>query len=169
MKLKRDITSSSAPAPDQIEVGELLINAKTGTLYSKRTDGKIVKWVGSDLCENVSGGGLPVPRISFSDITSFCCDGSTLTVVVNNLLVDYKYKLVITDLQNNDNVIISQNNIELLPLNSSQRSIILNLNIASSKPTAILKFTINEIVLVGTVETNVIKSEKILTLTCQKC
>ena len=170
MKLKRDISSNSAPAPDQIEVGELVVNAKTGILYSKRVDGTFIKWVSSDLCDTVIGsGGTPAPRITFSDITSFCCGGSALTVVINNLVVDNRYRILITDLQNNDTVAISEFNTELLPTNSSQRSVVLNITIGSSKPTAILKFSINQIVLINSLETNLIKSEKILALTCQNC
>jgi hypothetical protein len=170
MKLKRDISSNSAPSPDQIEVGELVVNANTGILYSKRVDGTVIKWMSSDLCDTVSGsGGLPVPRITFSDISSFCCGGSALTVIINNLVVDNRYRLLITDLQNNDTVTISEFNTELLPTNSSQRSVVLNITIGSNKPTAIFKFSVNQIVLINSIETNIIKSEKILALTCQQC
>jgi len=170
MKLKRDISSDAAPAPNQIEVGELVVNAKTGILYSKRVDGTVIKWMSSDLCDTVTGsGGIPSPRITFSDISSFCCGGSALTIIVNNLVVDSRYRLLIVDLQNNDTVAISEFNTELLPTNSSQRSIVLNVTIGSSKPTAIFKFSVNQIVLIDSLETSLVKSEKILALTCQNC
>ena len=33
--MKRDITTSNPPAPEQIGVGEVVINAVTGIMYSK--------------------------------------------------------------------------------------------------------------------------------------
>jgi hypothetical protein len=75
MKLKRDLTSTAAPATNQIEVGELAINAKTGVLYSKMTDGTVIKFVGTAVCDSEHNNScpVPVPEISFSDVTNFCC------------------------------------------------------------------------------------------------
>ena len=170
MKLKRDISSNSAPAPNQIEVGELVVNAKTGIIYSKRVDGTVVKWIGSDLCDTVNvASGPPIPTIGFSDTSSFCCGGRPLTITMNNLIVNNRYKLLVTDLQQDSGVVISTNEVELLPLNTSQRSVILNIGIDSEKPTTILKFSISQVVPIAGQDTNLIKSEKILIITCQNC
>jgi hypothetical protein len=169
MKLKRDISSTSAPAPDQIEVGELLINANTGILYSKKVDGTIVKWIGSQLCETFTDVASSVPAISFANTDALCCGGYAITVTVNNLLVDTRYRLTVTDLKNNSKVIISEQNIELLPISSSSRSIFLNLNIPTEFPTAILKFSISLVSVVGAIETLTLQSERILSTTCVNC
>lgn len=170
MKLKRDITSQNAPSPEQIEVGDLYVNARTGILYSKKTDGSIIKWVGIPVCDTVTDfGGYPVPVISFSDTSSFCCGGSALTVVVNNLLVDYRYKLTITELSNNSGVSISEFNTQLLPLNTSQRSLILNVTVPKTNPTAIFKFSVFQVSTVNGQDVDSIKSEQLLVLTCREC
>jgi len=170
MKLKRDISSDSAPAPNQIEIGELLINAKTGIMYSKRVDGTVIKWIGNEVCDTITvNSGPPIPTIGFSDTSSFCCGGRPITITVNNLIVNSRYKLSITDLQQNSGVIISTNESDLLPINTSQRSVILNIGITSAKPTAILKFSISQVVPIAGQDTSLIKSEKILTITCQNC
>lgn len=170
MKLKRDITSQAAPSPEQIAVGELYINARTGILYSKKTDDTIIKWVGIPVCDTITDfGGYPAPVISFSDTSSFCCGGSALTVIVNNLLVDYRYKLNITELSSNTGVLISEFNTELLPLNTSQRSLILNITIPKSNPTTILKFSVFQTNTVNGQDVDSIKSEKLLVITCREC
>jgi hypothetical protein len=170
MKLKRDITSQTAPAPSQIEVGDLYVNANTGILYSKRTDGTVIKWLGIPVCDPVTNiGGYPVPVIKFSDTSVFCCGGTALTVTVNNLLVDYRYKLNITELSSNVGVLISEFNTQLLPLNTSDRSIILNITIPRVKPSAIFKFGVYQIDTVGGVDVDTIKSEQILVITCKEC
>lgn len=170
MKLKRDISTQSAPAPEQIEVGELLYNANTGILYGKRNDGNVIKWLGIDVCDTVTDiGGYPVPVVSFSDTSVFCCGGAALTVEVNNLLVDTRYKIAVSELSSNTNVDISEFNTELLPLNTSQRSIILNITIPQNNPTAILKFSIFQVSTINNIDIDLIKSEKLLVLSCTDC
>ena len=44
-KIKRDITTSNPPAANQLEIGELVMNATTGIIYSKLTNGLIVNKV----------------------------------------------------------------------------------------------------------------------------
>jgi hypothetical protein len=43
--LTRDISTTNAPLDTQVGVGELVINANTGIMYSKRTDGKIIRFL----------------------------------------------------------------------------------------------------------------------------
>lgn len=169
MNLLRDITSLAAPAPEQLEIGQIAFNARTGVLYGKKTDGSIVKWVGMPLCDTVTDIATSLPIISFLNTDTLCCGGSAITVVVNNLLVDARYRLSITDLKTNSGVTFSEQNIELLPLSSSSRNIILNLTVPTSSPTAILKFSVSQISTVNNVDTYSIKSERILTTTCKQC
>lgn len=87
--IKRDETSNGFPAPDQLEVGELVINSKTGKLYSKLIDGSIIEWIGQKICFE------PIPTISFSynnesisNIENFCCAGDNIIVTVDKLKVE---------------------------------------------------------------------------------
>jgi hypothetical protein len=170
MKLKRDISSTSAPAPDQIEIGELLINAKTGILYSKRVDGTVVKWVSSQLCDTSNGNLMSaVPVISVSDTSAICCNGSAITVVVNNLIYENRYRLTITDLNPTAGVIVGDYNTELLPITSSQRSILINIDIPNENKNAILKFSVSQIVSINSADVDILKSESIISTTCQNC
>jgi len=170
MKLKRDISSSSSPASDQVEVGELVINANTGILYTKKVDGTIVKWVPNQLCDTTYGNGMSaLPIISFENIASVCCNGGAVTIIVNNLIYDDRYRLTITDLNPSANVIVSSYSSELLPANSSQRSITLNLNIPSDTSIVILKISISKIVTIDTIDTDILLSESILNTTCNNC
>lgn len=172
MKLKRDISSNSAPAPEQIEVGELLINSNTGILYSKKVDGTVIKWTPNELC-NTSYGNImsAVPVISFEDTGLLCCNGGAITVIVNNLVYNNRYRLTITDLNPSLNVVISSSSMELMPLNNSNRSVTINLGIPSESEgeAAILKISIFEIVTVQSVDTDVLLSESILSTTCKNC
>lgn len=84
--IRRDETSNGFPAPDQVEVGELVINSKTGKLYSKLIDGSIIEWIGQKICFE------PIPLISFSynnksvsNIDKFCCAGDNLLVTIDKL------------------------------------------------------------------------------------
>jgi hypothetical protein len=171
MKIKRDISSTAAPSAEQLEVGELAINAKTGILYTKLVDGSVVKYLGSPVGASSANPGVysPTPVITFSDTTSFCCNGTSLIVTVNNLLVDSIYSYSIVDLTGNSTVSFSQTSAQLFPLNSSQRSAVLNISIGTSQPNATLKFSIYEIVTVGSSTTSIIRSEKLLPICCQNC
>jgi hypothetical protein len=105
------------PAPDQVDVGELVINTITGKLYTKLDNGNIVEFVSQKICFD------PAPDISFFYesklvtapdylINNFCCAGGLLTVVVNKLKLEpatYGFNLV--ELTNNtisDNLSIGQ-------------------------------------------------------------
>jgi|LakMenE01Jun11ns_1017448.scaffolds.fasta_scaffold9790226_2 hypothetical protein len=96
--IKRDISSNGFPSPEQLEVGELVMNSKTGKLYSKLIDGSIIEWIGQKICFE------PMPVIAFSyknqavsNIENFCCAGDLLSAVVTNLksgAVEYSYAFV---------------------------------------------------------------------------
>lgn len=96
--IKRDISSNGFPSPEQLEVGELVMNSKTGKLYSKLIDGSIIEWIGQKICFE------PIPVIAFnyknqtvSNIENFCCAGDLLSAVVTNLksgTIEYFYSLI---------------------------------------------------------------------------
>lgn len=170
MKLKRDITTDSPPAPEQVGVGELVVNAKTGIIYSKLVDGTLVKWVSTQLCDNITGNTNTVlPVISLSDISAICCDGAIVTVTVNNLIYNNRYRLLITNLNTESDVIVGDYDDELVPVTSSQRTVVLDVSIPSTDKTAILKLSIYQIITVNNIDTDVLKSELILSTTCQNC
>jgi len=172
MILKRDITSTSAPAPEQIEVGELVFNANTGILFAKMQNGTVIKYLGSPVCQTPDDQTcpVPVPDIKTSDITNFCCGGDSLIVYINNLLVNHRYLCQITDLISNSTMVISQNQVELLPLTSSSRSMALNLTIDKNvQAVALIKISVLEIVSAGGTTQNLIRSEKILDICCTQC
>ncbi len=172
MKLKRDQTSSNAPSPEQISVGELAINTNTGILYSKMSDGTVIKWLGIPVCE--TGDELvcpvPVPEISFSDVINFCCGGDSLTVFVSNLLVGRSYTCSVIDLISGSTAIIAPASQFLLPNNKSDRTAVFNLNINQARqPIASLKISVYENVNVNNQTLNLIRSEKVLTICCNSC
>ena len=78
------------PAPDQVDVGELVINTITGKLYTKLDSGTVVEFASQKICFD------PAPDISFFYeskvvaapdylINNFCCAGGLLTVVISKL------------------------------------------------------------------------------------
>lgn len=95
------------PAPDQVDVGELVINTITGKLYTKLDNGNLVEFISQKICFD------PAPEVSFLYeskpiaapdylIDGFCCAGGLLTVVVNKLKLEptiYGFNLV--ELTNN--------------------------------------------------------------------
>jgi len=102
-----DAQAEAFPAPNQVDVGELVINTITGKLYTKLDNGSIVEFISQKICFD------PSPDISFFYeakavaapdylINSFCCSGGLLTVVINKLKLDpaiYNFSLV--ELTNN--------------------------------------------------------------------
>lgn len=172
MKLKRDLTSNNAPASNQIEVGELAINAKTGVLYSKMTDGTVIKFIGTAVCdsENDNLAPVPVPEITFSDVTNFCCGGDSLTVYVSNLLVNHRYSCSISDLIEGSTATVTPASSVLLPLNKSDRSVAFNININRAvQPIALFKVAITELVNVNNVDVSMLRSEKVIKVCCINC
>lgn len=107
--LKRDTQGESFPHPDQLEVGELVINAVTGKLYTKKVNGTIIEFIGQNICFE------PNPEIYLEykqmrvngEIKELCCSGDSLIYIVRNLKLppkEYSFKLV--ELTNNDSEII---------------------------------------------------------------
>lgn len=172
MKIRRDVSSNAAPSPDQLEVGELAINAKTGILYSKLVDGTIIKWLGSPVCASSQQAfsAVPVPEITIGDINNFCCNGDSLRVTVSNLLVNHRYICTAMDLMNNSTTTIAPISSNLTPVSKSDRSTIFNLNINKDRQNiALLKLSIYEIVEIDGVDTNLLRSEKLTHIQCKKC
>jgi hypothetical protein len=103
LQLKRDETGTGFPAPDQIAIGELVINSKTGKLYTKLVDGSIIEWIGQKICFE------PVPTIAFeynnqsiSNIDRFCCAGDNIIVKVDKLKTEpYVYNFSFVELTQN--------------------------------------------------------------------
>lgn len=103
--LKRDETGLGHPAPEQLSVGELVMNSVTGKIYTKLTDGSIVEFIGQKICFD------PLPEISTyyentlisNDIVSnFCCAGALLEFEVKKLKPEpapYSFQLI--ELTNN--------------------------------------------------------------------
>lgn len=95
------------PSPDQIDVGELVINTITGKLYSKLNNGSVIEFVSQQICFE------PSPEITFfyQDraiiapdylINDFCCAGGLLTISVDKLKPEpalYNFNMV--ELTNN--------------------------------------------------------------------
>lgn len=111
--LKRDETSESHPHPDQLEIGELVMNSVTGKLYSKLSDGTIVEWTSQKVCFDT------VPTISFSHssgpvidtLNNFCCSGDILTIDVTELKLEpkvYTFEFIeLTENTSNPNINIA--------------------------------------------------------------
>jgi hypothetical protein len=157
VKLKRDITTSNPPATDQVEIGELVLNATTGILYTKLTNGKIVKFVSSSVSSTESS----VPLIAFGDVSSFCCTGDTLNISITNLIVGEEYTYQLTDLNNNGVNFIDGATGDILPTTSASRNISKLLTISGSQGVTLIKFSVKQ--------SNVSVSENIVSICCGDC
>jgi hypothetical protein len=94
----RDEETTANPAPDQVRVGEIVMNSVTGKLYSKLTDGTLVEWVSQKVCY------APMPEISFSHTNSICCYGTIIYANVKNLQPEPKvYTFNFEELTGNSN------------------------------------------------------------------
>lgn len=170
-RIKRDITTSNPPHPDQLDVGELAINALTGKLYTKLVNGKIIEFIGQQICYNKT------PSISFSDVTKFCCLGDLLNVTVTDLRdapIDYSFE--IEDLSNNaisfniSDAIYSSyivypdsNNTEIAgsAITLRQALVPISVTINGTKPISILKFKV--------LSENVVVAERTVSISCGNC
>lgn len=105
------------PAPDQVDVGELVINTITGKLYTKLDSGALVEFISQKICFD------PAPEISFFYeskavaapdylISNFCCAGGLLTVVISKLKLEpatYGFSLIeLTNNTINDNISVGE-------------------------------------------------------------
>lgn len=153
--MKRDITTSNPPAPDQIGVGEVVINAVTGIMYSKLTNGILVKYL------PVYASASTVPAISFSDYSTFCCTGDTLTATASNLTVGQNYTYEFIDLNNNGVTFTGEETGSLLPTSDSSRSVSIILDMTGPESVTLIKFVVKL--------NNVIVAENIALICCRAC
>jgi hypothetical protein len=154
-KIKRDITTSNPPAPNQLEVGELVMNATTGIMYSKLTNGLIVKYL------PVFASSSTVPIITFSDFSRFCCTGDTLTTTVSNLIVGETYTYEFIDLNNNGLSFTGPSTGSLLPNMNTDRSVSVILEMNGSESVTLVKFVVKL--------NNVVLAENIASICCRDC
>jgi hypothetical protein len=170
-KIKRDIFSVNAPHPDQLEVGELALNAVTGKLYTKLVNGKIVEYNGQLICAEKT------PTISFSDVSAFCCFGDLLTVTIKDLKDEpANYQFEIEDLSNNniDHSIsdpIYSTYVEYLETAITEQApgsitlreaiVPISMSVAGVKPISILKFKV--------LLDNVVITERTVSISCRNC
>lgn len=101
--LKHCFLNSNAPKPDQLQVGELVINARTGKLYTRLamddksppTPGPIVEFVGKQVCYD------KIPSITFDTINNFCCNEDVIKVKVIDMIRANDYRFEIEDISGN--------------------------------------------------------------------
>lgn len=151
--LKRDDTSINAPAPDQVEVGELVLNAKTGKMYTKLVSGDMIEYIGSKVCFST----IPIVKFYYENIetgdivNNFCCAGGMLFIQIEKLKIEpANYSFSIVELTNNTNPQnISINTAEYTNYtedNKSYRKAIVPVNLAVNstayKNISIFKFNI---------------------------
>lgn len=152
--LKRDDQSESYPHPDQVDVGELVMNSVTGKLYSKLVDGSIVEWHSQKVCFDT------VPIINFfygsasaiDSLNNFCCAGDMLTVDVSELKVlpkEYSFEFTeLTENTSSGSIIISPPQYTLYastkePTVTLRKALIpINLTIGQTNNISIFKFTV---------------------------
>jgi hypothetical protein len=167
------------PSPEQIDVGELVINTVTGKLYSKLNNGSVVEFISQQICFE------PSPEITFfyQDraivapdylIGDFCCAGGLLTVSIDKLKIEpvvYNFNMV--ELTNNtiqENISIGDpayttysitNNGEIVSYRKAVVPITISFNSINYNNISLFKFVIsnsNNKIIPG--------SEKILTMKC---
>lgn len=164
-KLKRDTTTTLAPAIDQVEIGELVLNVQTGTLYTKKVDSNgnesLVKFVSVPLSSSGNNDCSMSPVITFGDVTNFCCNGSVLVVTINNLLVNTAYTYSVEDLLDNSTVVFAQPVGNIVPNSISTRQVPISININSTQPNAIIKFSVYN--------QSELKAEAIVSICCKNC
>lgn len=169
LKLKRDETSSSHPDVAQLEVGELIMNSVTGTLYTKLVDGSLIEFIGQKVCYG------PLPKITFGNTSDFCCYGDILSVAVDDLAPAPKaYTFSLEELTGNGSTINISNPIYntyqvsgVLGIPSGQQislrqaEIPVNINITNPESVNIFKFIISS--------NNMMITEKTLAIQCNTC
>ncbi len=166
--LKHDITTNKSPGPDQLVVGELVINSKTGKLYTKLVSGVVFEFTGHQVCFSKT------PAISFDPINNFCCAGDILKVKVVDLIQDNDYRFEIEDISGNnigytinapiyDSYQTTQQDGSVV--NLKQAVIPISITINGNKNLTILKFKI----LGKDGDINSELTSRTITLSCQNC
>lgn len=170
---RRDTKTIKAPAIDQVQVGEIVINAKTGKMYivsaayNEETGvvekQSVIEFAGKVVCQN-----SVVPDIEFSDITDFCCFGDTLSVSVSGLDRITDYNFVMQELTANGSTITVENphynNYVASATLESLRDAIIPVNINVNKDVSavsVFKFGIE-------VENDIL-TEKVISIRCKDC
>jgi hypothetical protein len=89
--LKRDETTTNHPCADDLVVGELVLNAMTGNLYTKLVSGQIVYYPGLMVCvaeqgriSNTFSASISVPENYKEEIYTISLNGITLSTHKNN-------------------------------------------------------------------------------------
>lgn len=160
---KRDLTTTNAPLDNQLEIGELAFSAKTGTIYGKRADGKIIKFMSVAIDDTSPASDMLrfVPVIKFSDVSGFCCNGDSIIVTVDNLLVNESYTYLLTDMVAGSTTYLSVTSGIMSPITSSRREVSVNIGISNIQNNALIKFSV--------LKDGVILSENILPICCTTC
>ena len=167
--LLRDEETTSNPAPEQVAVGELVMNSVTGKLYTKLTDGTLVEFVSQKVCY------APIPEISFSNTNNICCYGTIIYANIRNLQPEPKtYSFNFEELTGNSNsgsvsepsyTSYSISGTEGIPSGQSVvlREAVVPITIDINNPDNIniFKFSISS--------DNTLLTEKILPLSCNIC
>lgn len=174
--LKHCYENLNAPHPDQLQVGELVINARTGKLYTRLaldnknppTPGPIVEFIGRQVCYE------KMPSITFDTITNFCCNQDILKVKVVDLLKNNEYRFELEDISGN-NIEYTINNPIYTDYNSGgpgnsivelrEAVIPITISIKGSKNLTILKFKI----LGRDGDINSELTSRTITLSCNNC
>lgn len=174
--LKHCYENLNAPSPDQLQVGELVINSRTGKLYTRLaldnknppTPGPVVEFIGRQVCYD------KIPSITFDTITNFCCNEDILKVKVVDLIKDNDYRFEIEDISGNDIVyIINEPIYTEYSISGPGNSIVelkeavvpITLQIRGSKNLSILKFKI----LGRNDDINAELTSRTITLSCNNC
>jgi hypothetical protein len=152
--LKRDDQSESHPHPDQVDVGELVINSVTGKLYSKLIDGSIVEWFSQKVCFDT----VPTIRFSYGSVAiidsldTFCCAGDMFAVEILELKIapkEYSFEFTeLTDNTSNDKIVLSSPQYSTYPSAANSeillRKALVPIKLSITKPNniSIFKFTV---------------------------
>lgn len=160
LKLKRDESSTNPPAPNQLEIGELVMNSKTGKLYTKLSSGIVVEFAGRQVCY------APVPMIAFDDVSNFCCNGDSLSVRVKGLQAsNTNYTFVITELTNNSSMFtitdVAYNNYTDNGQAYGEATVLISAEIDGADPISLMKFTVEL--------NNQQLTEKVISICCKNC
>ena len=176
IKHRRDVKSIKAPSKEQIDIGEIVINAKTGKMYivsavyNEENDTvekqSVIEFSGRVVCQTQS-----VPDIEFSDVSNFCCYGDTLSVEVSGLDRVTNYDFVMAELTANGasidvenpkytNYLVGENTDVVTEMRSAIIPININVNKEISA-VSVFKFGIE-------VENDTL-TEKVLSIRCKDC
>lgn len=160
LKLKRDETSTNPPAPNQLMVGELVMNSKTGKLYTKLTSGIVIEFAGRQVCY------APTPVIAFDDVTNFCCNGDSLSIKVQRLQAsNTDYVFSAEELTNNAGIFaitdVGYNNYTLNGQTFGEATIVVSVDINGTDPITLMKFSVQL--------DNDYLTEKTISICCKNC